>query len=349
MDRHVVAVAVTDAVPIFEFAVPQEVFGTDRTDIADPWYELRLCAAEPGPLHTSGGLRVTPPYGLDDLVVANTVLVPACARVTQLTPPPALIEALRTAHRNGARIVSICSGAYLLAYAGLLDGRAATTHWMNAIDFTYRFPRVRLDPKVLYVDNGDVITSAGTGAAIDMCLHVVRQDHGTAVANEVARRMVVPPHRDGSQAQHATPPMSRDPGGGNDLGLVMDWARQRIDEPLTIAQLARQAQVSPRTFARRFRETIGITPLQWLLEQRIRLAQELLETTDEPVERIARTVGFGNAASMRQHFGRITSVSPQTYRHVFRFRAAEAVKHRPVEPATVTSSRRAAGASAATF
>ena len=346
MARHVVAVAVTDAIPIFEFAVPQEVFGTDRSDIVDPWYEMRLCAAEPGPLRTSGGLQITPSYGLDDLSVADTVLVPACARATQVSPPPALIDALRAAHRNGARIVSICSGAYLLAYAGLLEGRSATTHWMNAIDFTYRFPNVRLDPTVLYVDNGDVITSAGTGAAIDVCLHVVRLDHGTAVASEIARRMVVPPHRDGSQVQHATPPASRDQGD-SDLGQVMGWARQRLDEPLTISQMARQAHVSPRTFARRFREIIGITPLQWLLEQRIRLAQELLETTDEPVERIARTVGFGNAASMRQHFGRITSVSPQTYRHVFRFRAAEAVEHRVGDSAAIARSRRRTCVSAA--
>jgi transcriptional regulator GlxA family with amidase domain len=315
-DAHVISVAVTDRIPVFELAVPCEVFGLDRSDIVKPWYDFRLCAAEPGPLRTTAGMIIETAYGIDDLLDADTILVPACNRAAQVAPPEDLLDALREAHRRGKRLVSICTGVYLLAAAGLLDGRRATAHWMNAIDFAHRFPAVRLDPAVLYVDEGDILTSAGTGAAIDLCLHVVRVDHGAAVANEVARRMVVPPHREGGQAQFAmiTPRgATRSP-----LGPVLDWARQRLDRPLTVADLAREAHLSPRTFARRFTDELGVSPLRWLVHQRVRLAQELLETTDEPVERIARRTGFGTAANLRQHFGRVTSVSPQTYRHVFR-------------------------------
>ncbi|MGW4462025.1 helix-turn-helix domain-containing protein [Micromonospora sp. NPDC004704] len=313
---HTVALVVTDAIPVFEFAVPCEVFGIDRSDLVDPWYDLRLCAAVPGPLRTSLGLRVEAPYGLDALTDADTVVVAACNRSVQLRPPAPLLDALRRAHHRGARIVSICSGAYVLAAAGLLDGRRATTHWMNAVDFAHRFPRVRVEPDVLYTDEGDLFTSAGTGAGIDLCLHLVRLDHGTAVANEVARRMVVPPHRDGGQAQYARPVARGEPHP--DLSPLLDWARGHLDRPLTVAELAHRAHLSPRTFARRFRDTVGTSPLQWLVEQRVRVAQELLETTDEPVERIARVAGFGNPVSLRRHFRRVTSVSPQTYRHVFR-------------------------------
>jgi transcriptional regulator GlxA family with amidase domain len=296
--------------------VPCEVFGLDRSDIADPWYDFRLCAAEPGPLRTTSGLRIEAPHPFASLREADTIVVPACARATQLDPPEPLLDVLREAHARGVRLVSVCTGAYLLAAAGLLDGRPATVHWMNAPDFAFRYPGVRLDPSVLYVDDGDILSSAGTGAVIDLCLHVVRLDHGAAAANEVARRMVVPPHRDGGQAQFAVPAVVRDTG--SPLGRVLDWARGRLDRPLTVADLAREAHMSPRTFARRFRAELGLSPLRWLVGQRVRLAQELLESTDEPIERIARRTGFGTAANLRQHFGRVASVSPQTYRHVFR-------------------------------
>jgi transcriptional regulator GlxA family with amidase domain len=189
-------------------------------------------------------------------------------------------------------------------------------HWMSALDFAQRFPGVTVDPAVLYVDEGDVLTSAGTGAAIDLCLHLVRRDHGAAVANEVARRMVLPPHRDGGQAQYAKP-LARGEAP-IDLTPVLDWARGRLDQPLTVAQLARHAHLSPRTFARRFRDALGTSPLRWLREQRVRVAQELLETTDQPVEWIARRAGFGTAASLRQHFRQVASISPLAYRQVFR-------------------------------
>ncbi|EXG79750.1 helix-turn-helix domain-containing protein [Cryptosporangium arvum] len=320
---HVVAVAVTGSLPVFELAVACEVFGLDRSDIVDPWYELRLCAAEAGPLRTAAGLGVDTPYDLDDLVAADTVLVPGIHRSTQLDPPEPLLDALRRAYGAGKRIVSFCGGGYVLAAAGLLDGRRATQHWMNALDFAHRFPRVQVDPTVLYVDDGQLLTSAGTAAAIDLSLHIVRQDHGSAVAAEVARRMVVAPPRQGSQAQHPTPLSARlgDPRRPDDLSAVLAWAQERLDQPLAVADLARQAHLSPTTFARRFRTTLGATPLQWLVEQRVRRAQELLETTDEPVERIARLAGFGTPANLRHHFQRLVEVSPQTYRHVFRYRA----------------------------
>jgi transcriptional regulator GlxA family with amidase domain len=318
MTSHVVAVALTGGLPVFELSVPFEVFGTDRRDIVDPWYDLRLCAADRSPLRIAGGLTVTPEHGWDGLRDADTVLVPALPRTAQIDPPPALVAAVRAAHAAGRRVVSICTGAYVLAAAGILDGRPATTHWMNAHDLAHRYPAVQVDPGVLYVDDGDVLTSAGTAAAIDLCLHLVRRDHGAAVANEVARRMVAAPHRDGGQAQFAHPVAGR--AAHADLSAVLAWARDRLDQPLTVSDLAERACLSPRTFARRFRDEIGVTPLQWLLEQRVRRAQELLETTGESVEQIARRAGFGTSASLRQHFGRIVTISPQSYRHVFRHR-----------------------------
>ncbi|HZX37915.1 MAG TPA: helix-turn-helix domain-containing protein [Streptomyces sp.] len=319
MSRHIVAVAVTEGAPTFELAIPCEVFGLDRSDIVAPWYELRMCAAEPGPVRSTSGLTVDAPYGMDDLVEADTVIVAACARPVQIAPPQPLVDAVRKAHEMGRRIVSLCSGAYVLAHAGLLTGRPATTHWMNSGDFAHRFPDVGFTPSPLYTEDGNILTSAGSGAAIDLCLHLVRRDHGSAVANEVARRMVVPPHREGGQTQYVTPLVRPEEDDG--LEPVLRWARENLHEALTVPQLARVARLSERTFARRFRDTLGTTPLQWLLQQRVRLAQELLETTDEPVELIAGRTGFGTAANLRHHFRRITTVSPQTYRHVFRHRA----------------------------
>jgi transcriptional regulator GlxA family with amidase domain len=321
MPAHLIALALTDGLPVFELSVPFEVFGNDRSDIVSPWYDLRLCSEGRRPIRTAGGLTITPEHDLDLLGRADTVLIPALPRTTQINPPPALVNAVRAAHAAGRRIVSICTGAYVLAAAGLLDGRPATTHWMNAHDLAHRYPATRVDAGVLYVDDGQVLTSAGTAAAIDLCLHLVRRDHGTAVANEVARRMVAAPHRDGGQAQFV-PPAAGD--GRDDLSPVLAWARNRLDQPLTVADLAGHAHLSPRTFARRFRDELGTTPLQWLLEQRVRLAQELLETTDEPIEEVARRAGFGTSASLRQHFGRIVSITPNSYRHVFRHRAVQA-------------------------
>jgi AraC family transcriptional activator FtrA len=311
---HSVAVAVVGGTAQFELAVACEVFGIDRSTMFDEWYSFKLCAAEPGPVRTAGGLILDTPYGVDDLVDADTVIVPAAGE--RAGQHGALIEALRAAYANGARIASICTGAFLLAEAGLLDGRRATTHWAHAAELAAQYPAVIVDPNVLYVEDGRIFTSAGTAAGIDLCLHMLRLDLGTEVANAVARRMVVPPHRDGGQAQYVDSPLPRT--DVETIGPLLDWALARLDEPLTLPDLAKQANVSVRTLVRRFAASTGTTPLQWVLAQRVRRAQHLLESSDEPVERIASLAGFGTAANLRQHFTRAVGVPPMHYRRTFR-------------------------------
>lgn len=317
-----VAVLLLDGFSAFEFAVPCEVFGIDRSDIASPWYEFRVCAGDEPPLRASAGFTLDTPYRLDTLEWADTIVVPACTwtragSFAHADPHDAVLEALRSAHDRGARILSICSGAFLLAAAGLLDGRPATTHWMHVKELSTRYPRIKVDPRVLYVDDGQVLTSAGTAAGIDLCLHVVRQDYGAEVANAVARRMVMPPHREGGQAQYIDEPLpvvaEADP-----IGPALEWMRRHLAEPLTIEELARRTRMSPRHFARRFRAVTGTTPHQWLVEQRLLLSQRLLETTEEPVERIAQLAGFGSAANLRKHFNRAFATTPLAYRGAFR-------------------------------
>lgn len=313
--RHTVAALVVDGVAAFELGVACEVFGFERPEILDPWYRFLVCAADPPPLRTTAGFTVDTPHRLADLERADTVIVPTWP--VQRTPSPAVIDALRAAHDRGARLVSVCSGAFALAHAGLLDGKRATTHWMYADALADRFPAVKVDPDVLYVDEDPLFTSAGTAAGIDLCLYLVRLDHGAGVANAVARRMVVPPHRDGGQAQFVDLPMP-DGDGDDSLAGVLGWMLGHVGDDLTVDQLARRARTSPRTFARRFRAVTGTTPHQWLLSQRILLAQRLLETTDEPVERVAQRCGFASAAGLRQHFTRALSASPHAYRRTFR-------------------------------
>jgi transcriptional regulator GlxA family with amidase domain len=243
------------------------------------------------------------------------VIVPGWADV-DADPPADLVAAVRAAHEAGARVASLCTGAFVLAAAGLLDGRRATTHWAHTDALAARYPRVTVDPDVLYVDNGSVLTSAGKAAAMDLCLHLVRLDHGSAVANTVARRLVVPPHRDGGQAQFVTAPVPvRD---GRPLAELFDWALDRLAQPLTVPDLARQATMSTRNLVRHFRAATGTTPLQWLLSQRIRRAQELLERTDDGIDAIAAATGLGSAATLRRHFHRTVGVPPDTYRRTFR-------------------------------
>jgi AraC family transcriptional activator FtrA len=311
---HTVAVAVVSGTAQFELAVACEVFGVDRSAMFDDWYAFKLCAAEPGPIRTAGGLLLETPYGLDDLVTADTVIVPAAGEEPERLGP--LVAALQQAYARGARIASICTGAFILAEAGLLDGRRATTHWAHAAEFAARYPAVEVDPNVLYVEDGRLFTSAGTAAGIDLCLHMLRLDLGTDVANSVARRMVVPPHRDGGQAQYVDAPLPR--CDQETIGPLLDWALARLEEPLTLRDLARHANVSVRTLVRRFAAATGTTPLQWLLAQRVRRAQHLLESSDEPVERIASLAGFGTAANLRQHFTRAVGVPPMHYRRTFR-------------------------------
>jgi transcriptional regulator GlxA family with amidase domain len=314
-----VAVVVTHDFSPFEFAVTCEVFGIDKSaDVGVPWYRFLVCAAERPPIRTQMGFTLDTPLGLDALRRADTIIVPASNRHD---PPVELVDALRKAHARGARIMSVCSGAFTLAAAGLLDGRPATTHWMYVDEFSRRYPKVNLDPDVLYVDDGDILTSAGTAAGIDLCLHVVRLDYGAEAANIVARRMVVPPHRDGGQAQFVREPVP-DLQAGDPFAETLVWAQEHLDEAIAISQLAQRSAMSPRTFARRFRDTTGTTPHQWLLRQRVLLAQRLLETTDLSVDSIAAHTGLGTTTNLRQHFQRIVRTSPNAYRRAFQHVAA---------------------------
>ncbi|MGI5338479.1 helix-turn-helix domain-containing protein [Streptomyces sp. CA-181903] len=308
-----VALAVTDGMPLLELAAACAIFGTDRPDLVDSWYDFTVCA--PAGAQVGGWLQADTPHGLDELAKADTVIVPACQDVDQ--PQPAdLIEAVRAAHDAGARVASICTGAFTLAAAGLLDGRRATTHWLHADALARRHPEVEVDPRVLYIDEGSVLTSAGRAAGIDLCLHMVRTDHGTAIANGVARRLVVAPHRSGGQAQFITAPVP--PENGNSLTDVLAWALEELHRPLTVTDLARRAHMSPRNLGRHFAAVTGTTPLQWLLTQRLHRAQEFLERTDDSVDRIAAQVGMGSGATLRRHFNRAFGVPPDTYRRTFR-------------------------------
>jgi AraC family transcriptional activator FtrA len=313
---HTVAALLTDVVSGFELSVASEVFGLRRPELADPWYDYMVVAVDDtGPARAAGGLTLDTPYRVADLARADTVVVPAWA--PDWVPSDELVDALRAAHARGVRMLSFCSGAFLYAASGLLDGRRSTTHWMYADLLADRYPDVVVDKSVLYVDEGQILTSAGTAAAIDLCLHVVRQDLGAEVANGVARRMVVPPQRDGGQAQFVEAPVPAC-AGSDPLVETLDWAVANLDQPHSIETLARRALMSPRTFARRFVASTGTTPLQWLLLQRVLFAQRLLETTDEPVELIAHRCGFGSAAVLRTHFQRHVGTSPMAYRRTFR-------------------------------
>ena len=313
---------VTDVASPFEFAVVCEVFGLERPEVLDPWpYELVLCSIDGKAVRTSMGFVLDRLRPLSAANNADTIVVPASGPYALQPPADEVVSTLRRAYRRGARLLSVCSGAFVLAHAGLLDGRRATTHWMYTDRLAHQFPAVNVDPNVLYVDDGQILTSAGTAAGIDLCLHIVRMDHGAEVANAVARRMVVPPHRDGGQAQFV--PQSVMLESDNDpLAATLDWAVEHLDEPLTVELLARRALMSPRTFARRFRAGTGTTPLQWLLRQRILHAQRLLETTELPVEVIAERCGFGSATVLRTHFRRIVDTSPLGYRRTFHERAS---------------------------
>jgi transcriptional regulator GlxA family with amidase domain len=309
-----VALAVTDGMLHFELSVACEVFGADLSPVAEPWYELTVCG--PGPVRF-GRFRLEPDCGLDRLARADTVIVPGWADIDQ-EPPAGLVDAVRAAHEAGARVASLCTGAFVLAAAGLLDGRRATTHWAHAGALAARYPRVEVDPDVLYVDNGRVLTSAGKAAAMDLCLHLVRLDHGSAVANALARSLVVPPHRAGGQAQFvASPVPARE---NHPLAGLFPWAIERLDQPITVPDLARHARMSARNLGRHFRSATGTTPLRWLLTQRIRRAQELLETTDDSIDAIAAATGMGTAATLRRHFNRTVGVPPDSYRRTFRTR-----------------------------
>ncbi|AXK35128.1 helix-turn-helix domain-containing protein [Streptomyces armeniacus] len=300
----------------FELSCATEVFGTAPQD-EPPRYTFRICAEHPGPLRTTAGYAMLVDAGLEALEEADTVIVPGW-QPPGAPAPPAVTAALRAAHRRGARTVAICTGAFVLAQAGLLDGRRATTHWRDTARLAADFPRVRVDQDVLFVDHGDVATSAGTGAGIDLCLHLVRSDHGAAYAAQIARNMVLPPHREGSQLQYAARPARPVPARADEsLAPLLEWATSRLDTRLTLDHLAEHAGLSGRTLARRFTEQLGTSPGQWLLDQRLDAARALLEQTDLPVEAIATRVGLTSAVNLRRRFRTHLGTTPGAYRRAF--------------------------------
>lgn len=320
MAPHRVVALLVPPQSIFELACATEVFGLPRAD-EPPRYEFSVCTERPGPVATLAGYDITAGRDLKALADADTVVVPGLHHRLDAVSP-AVLDAVHQAHRRGARVAAICSGAFLLAQAGLLDGRRATTHWRMARQLAARFPLVRVEPDTLYIDLGDVATSAGTAAGIDLCLHLVRTDHGAAHAARIARHMVMPPHREGGQLQFAAPIQPETPS--ESLACVLDWAAERLREPLTVTDLAAYAALSPRTLARRFAEQLGTSPGRWLLQQRIMAARALLEETDLPVEAIAVRVGLSSATNLRRRFASAVHTTPAAYRRAFGHRPGTA-------------------------
>ena len=315
-----VAFVVLDRFPSFEFGVVCEIFGIDRTNDGLPRYDFAVVAGEQGPLRSEHGLALTDAHGLDRLAEADLVVVSAIdQQLRDSVPgefPAALLDALRATVARGAQVLSVCTGAFVLAAAGLLDGRRCTTHWMHAGELARYCPRAIVDPDVLYVDADPVLTSAGSAAGIDACLYLVRKEQGMKVANQIARRMVVAPHRDGGQAQFVDRPLPD--SQADTLAELIEWMERHLDQQVTVAELASLAHMSPRTFARRFVQETGTTPLRWLTGQRILLAQRLLEDTDESVDQVAWLAGFGNATAFRHHFHAWRGTTPAAYRRTFR-------------------------------
>ncbi|MGX1272267.1 helix-turn-helix domain-containing protein [Streptomyces phaeoluteigriseus] len=312
-----VAAILLDGVHTFELGVVCEVFGIDRSDEGLPVYDFAVASAEGPTLSTPhAGFTVSTSYGLERLESADLITVPAGDTYAAREFPPELLDALRRAVDRGARVLSVCSGVFVLAAAGLLDGRRCAVHWRHAQQLAREYPRTTVEPDVLYVDEDPVITSAGTAAGIDACLHLVRKEQGPEVANGIARRMVVPPHRDGGQAQYIERPLPR--SSCDTVGEVLAWMAQHLDREVTVEQLAARAHMAPRTFARRFQQETGTTPYRWILRQRVLLAQQLLEASDETVDAIAWRTGFGTAGALRHQFVRALGTTPNAYRRTFR-------------------------------
>lgn len=309
-----VAALVYDGLCTFEYGVAVEVFGLSRPELGPDWYRFASCAVEPGPLRAVGGLRVEADAGLELLEQADLIVAPGWKGV-EVAPPDELVAGLRRAHARGARLMSICSGVFVLAATGLLDGLRVTTHWRYADALRAKHPTLQFDSDVLYVDQGRILTSAGSAAGLDLSLHVVRRDFGPEVANQVARRLVLPAHRNGGQRQYVERPVpEREDARLSDL---LAEIRARPDRPVTIADMARMAAMSERTLHRRFLETVGEPPASWLVGVRVDRARELLEAGDVPMEELARVCGFGGAAVLRHHFRRRLKVSPSQYRALY--------------------------------
>lgn len=312
----VIAVVAFDRINPFHLSVPCLVFGEEQPSPELPPCEIRVCTPDAAPIITTAGFTVSTGHGLDEVAGASMVIVPSWPD-PDLPAPPAIVDAIRTAHDNGARVVGLCLGAFVVADTGLLANRPAATHWKWADVFARRFPDVQLDRESLYVDDGDIVTSAGTTAAIDTCLHLLRRQHGAELANRVARRLVAPPHREGGQAQFIEHPLPAT-GSEHPLTSTLHWAIAHLDEDLSVDRLAARANMSRRTFTRRFRETVGTGVAAWVATQRIAMAQRLLETGDHPIDRIADLCGFGSAVTMREQFWRALATTPSAYRRTFR-------------------------------
>ncbi len=317
MLNKVVALALPGTAP-FEFGVVSEVFGVDRRNTGGPAFQFRVATAEPGPVPTSlDCVTLNVEDGLEIAEDAHLVAVPA-HQISSVDER--YLDVIRRAHERGAWVLSVCSGAFSLAEAGILDGKRATTHWMHADELARRYPRVEVDPDVLFVQEGRIVTSAGTAAGIDAALHIVRQELGATMANNIARRMVVPPQREGGQSQYIAQPIAEN--RSDSFALVTEWMLENLDRDLTVEQLARKALMSSRTFARRFRADMGTTPAAWLNRQRLLRAQQLLEQTDQGLEAIAASTGFGTASVMRHHFLKVLQTTPTAYRRTFGERQA---------------------------
>jgi len=311
---HPVAVLVYDEVALFELGVACDIFGGEATTAAGiPLYQLTVCGTGPS-VSTDAGFRIEVPHRLDALRTARTVVVPPTELPGHV--PPGVLEALREARARNCRLISLCTGAFVLAAAGILDGHTATTHWSESAELARRFPRVSVDPGVLYTDEGDLLTSAGSAASVDLCLHVVQRDYGTEIATQVARDLVVPLHREGGQAQYIDTPLP-ELDSSNLFADTVSWLQAHLDEEVSVNDLAARSAMSPRTFARRFLASTGTTPYQWIVRERIRLAQRLLETSDLPVDSVAQKSGLRTASNLRKHFGRALRTTPQAYRRTF--------------------------------
>jgi AraC family transcriptional activator FtrA len=309
---------VYDGLCAFEFSCAAEVFGLPRPELGPDWYRFETCSMARS-VRSQYGMRMTAANGLERLLAAGTIVIPGWESI-DVPVPQAILEALRGAHARGARLLSICSGAFVLAATGLLDGRRATTHWRYAAALQRRYPRVGVDANVLYVDEGSVLTSAGSAAGLDLCLHLVRRDYGSAIANQVARRLVIPPHRDGGQAQFLERPVEDRARGAEQRGSLsplLDKIRKRPSAPWRISELARLAAMSDRTFMRRFRAATGLSPADWVTRARVDAARELLENTGLPIDHIAERCGLGTPTTLRHHFRKKVGVSPAQYRKRF--------------------------------
>ena len=332
MDKHLVVLLAYDRLCTFEFGCAVELFALERPELGVPWYEFAVCAVEPGPLRAAGGFCIDAPHDLALLERAGTIVIPGWRGADEAVPP-ALVAQLQAAFARGARLCSICSGVFVLAAAGLLDGRRATTHWRYADLLARRYPAIEVLPNDLYVDSGQIITSAGSAAGLDMLLHLVRRDYGAVVGNLVAQRPVVPPHREGGQAQFLPRPMAQDDKGR--LSRLMDWVRAHPAAPYTVASMAARAAMSPRTLQRQFQDATGMGPVEWLIRERIAIVKDLLETGTLPLAQVAERAG--SAESLRHHFRRLAATSPAACLRNKGYGAAMAARRRAISPVLLSA------------